>query len=147
MEQTEPKDLFDTGISDSGKLYIRKFAAIARIAIFAGILITLIHIAQVTIHETIVNRGIYSRDPILLLEHNVLPYYTALHAILLFLQLYYYWKLSRLLTLAGRSGNEQPLNDSFAALYHFAVYGMIIFILALVFSLLDFYLTVRLHLN
>jgi hypothetical protein len=38
MEQTEGKNLFDIGINDSSRIYIRKFAGIARIIILSLLL-------------------------------------------------------------------------------------------------------------
>jgi hypothetical protein len=146
MDITVQKDLFGISISDSGKLYIRKFATVVRIVIFLGIILSVIHIAQVIIYAIKVNPAIYRHDSFLLFEHNIMPYYTAIYSILFFLQLYYYWKISNVLTRVINEGNDNLLNESFAALYHFAIYGMIIFILVLIFNLFDFYLTIRIHL-
>jgi hypothetical protein len=66
MDQPAQQDLFEVKLSPSGKLYIRKFEAAARILIIIGSVIALIFIAETIIRAVKINPEIYAGNRLLL---------------------------------------------------------------------------------
>src|ERR1700751_6408031 len=100
MEQTGEKGLFEMKVSDSGKIFIRKFVSLVRPIILLSILISLLTLAGVLIHAIKIDPRIYGNQSLLLFEHNIMPYYMTIYTMVLFANLYYYWKTAGLLTKA-----------------------------------------------
>ena len=147
MDQPAQQDLFEVKLSPSGKLYIRKFEAAARILIIIGSVIALIFIAETIIRAVKIDPEIYAGNRLLLFHHRILPVYTAVYVVLLFLQLYYYWKVSSSLSKGIDYMDEATFNGSFTSLYRNAVFGIITLSLALVMNLFDLYLVIKYYIS
>lgn len=147
MEQTEGKDLFDIKLTTSGKTYIRKFAGVVRVAIFIGIIISLIYLTWAVIRTSRITSIVFEGDKLLRFQYKILPVYTAVHSILFFFQIYYYWKVSRYLSKGIGYNDEVTFNRSFMALYRNAVFGIITLILSLTMALFELYFEIKYYVN
>jgi len=147
MDQSPQQNLFDVKLNDPGKLYIRKFAVAARILILIGVLISLIFITGTIIRTVKVDPSIFANNKPLRLQHRIFPFYTVVYSILVFLQLYFYWKVSRCLSRGVNYNNELMFNESFAALYRNALFGIATLFLALLMNAFDLYLAAKYYLN
>lgn len=95
MEPTIKTDLFELKINSSGKIYIRKFVTIARIGILVSILLSIILIATTAVSSIIFKPSKYSGFKYLLLQRELLPYYTLVLCVILYLHIYFYWQLTK----------------------------------------------------
>jgi len=147
MEQTEGQGLFDSKLNESGKMYIRKFAAATRIVLFLGILLSLGHLTGSIIRLAKYDLSRFSNDKILQLEYRIMPFYWPVHVVLALMQLYYYWKLGKNLRKGADYNDETAFNEAFSALYRNAVLAIILFVMTLVVNYLDLYNVIKLDLH
>jgi hypothetical protein len=123
-EQLNQDDLFDIKVNTSGKLYLRKFAALARIIILISILISLLNITS-TIFRHISLRGYdLSNYPTARLEYKFLPYYAALYCILFFPQMYFYWQATKYFRKGMEIKDEATFNKAFRSLFLYSLFGV-----------------------
>lgn len=147
MYEAEPKDLFETRLNSTGKLYIRKFATLVRYIILLSIIISSLNIIAATVEAIKIDIGIYAGNKLLLLRHKISPFYTAVYFILFAFQIYYYWMVTRYLSRGIKYNDETEFNQSFQALYHHAFFGALTLGLALLMNIFDFYLFTKFYLN
>jgi len=131
MEQPEQNDLFEIRLTPWGKYYIRRFAAIARMIILAGILISFIHIASTVIGYIIFKPSQYAGYKYLLLENRLMPYYMALYCMLFYPQMYFYWQATKYLKRSLDFNDEDAFNKSFRSLFRSSVFGIASVLLSL----------------
>jgi len=143
--QTEHNELFGVTVSDSSRIYIRKFAGIVKLIIVFVLITHVLRLTQVIIHAVKIDPSIYSNDKALLFEHNLMPFYTAISFALVCITMYIYWQLSRHLAKGINDDDVPTFNRSFQLLYRYAVYGLIGSVFSLLFHFLDFYITLERH--
>jgi len=147
MEQTGQKDLFEIKLNESGRIFILKFAFLARIIIVLGIIISLIHIASTVIRYIIFDPSVYSSYPYLLLENSFLPYYTVFYCILFYTQMYFYWQLTKYLRKGLKYKDEQMFNRAFRSLFRFSAFGVASMILSLLSYGFELFVFIKYYLN
>lgn len=147
MEQTGKQDLFEIKLNDSGKLYIRKFAVIARIAIVIGIIISFIHIATTVMWYTNYAPLVDNRDSYFLLEYRFLPYYIVFYCLLFYPQMYLYWQVTKYLRNGLKDINEQTFNKAFRSLFKFSVFGVASLLLSSLFYGFELFVFIKRYLN
>ncbi|HEY6506241.1 MAG TPA: hypothetical protein VIZ28_19830 [Chitinophagaceae bacterium] len=130
MEQTEGKDLFEIKLNDPGKMYIRKFAVLARVMILVGLFISLIHITSTVLRYTSFDPELYANYKYYLLEHKFLPYYTVIYCLLFYPQMYTYWQVTKCLRKGLNYNDEAVFNKAFQALFRYSVFGVILMALS-----------------
>jgi len=143
MEQTE-QGLFGSKLNETGKNYIRKFAAATRILLLIGVLVCLVFLTENIIRLIHYDPHLFSNDKILQFEYRIFPFYAVIYTVLALLQLYYYWKVGRDLKKGGDFNDEVTFNAAFSALYRNAVFSIITFSMSLLINLLDLYVVVKL---
>ena len=145
MVQTETHDLFEIKLSASGKTYLRKFAFFTRLMILIGIVISLIHIASTLARHFTIDVSVYDNYEYLLIEHKLLPYYTAFYCLLFYPQMYLYWQVARYLKKGLNYNDEETFNKAFHALLRYSVFGVASLLLSLIsygfelFTLIKYY--------
>ena len=122
MEQTEDQHLFDIKLTASGKNYLRKFAVNTRMIIVCALVVVLVNVTVVTIVLLRVEPPLNDND--LVLQHKLLPYYTALYCILNFPLLYLYWQVTTFLRKGINHNDEETLNKAFASWYRYSLIGV-----------------------
>jgi len=125
MDADNTPDLFEIKLSQEGIRYIRKFANAAKFLILIGALISLLMIAVTAIRLKTDNLDDPTLDFWQEFYIRSFPYINLVHSILFILQLFYYWKLRRLIAEGMNNKNEIAFNHSFKALYLNAVWGLI----------------------
>lgn len=124
MDQTTQDHLFDVKVNASGKLYLRKFAGIARAIILVGLFISLIHLSSTVLRHLTYKSYDLSGNRELWLEYQLLPYYTAIYCILFYPQMYFYWQTTKYLRKGLECNDEETFNKAFRSLYRYAVFGI-----------------------
>ena len=130
MDQTGQNDLFEIRVTPSGKYYIRRFAIIARIIIIISILISFIHIATAVVALIIFKPSQYASYKYLLLGTRLLPYYTVVFCIVLYLQMYSYWQVTKYLRKGLELNDEDRFNKAFESLYKYSLFGIVLALLS-----------------
>jgi hypothetical protein len=123
-DQPAQQDLFEIKLTASGKIYIRKFAIIARIIILVGIIISFIHIASTVMWQINLEKYDLGKNSDLWLEYKVLPYYTLVYCILFYSQMYFYWQATKFLRKGLQYNDEKTFNKAFRSLFRYVVFGV-----------------------
>ena len=131
MGDTIQNDLFEIKVTASGKYYIQKFATVARAIIFVSILISLIHIASTVVGVMIFQPSRYAGYKYILLQAKLSPYYTVAFCIVLYLQLYSYWQVTRYLRIGLELNEEEKFNKAFKLLFRYSAFGLASVLLSL----------------
>jgi hypothetical protein len=147
MEQTEGQGLFDSKLNETGKMYIRKFAAATRWLLLLGILLAIVHVTISIIRLAYYDVSRFSGDKVWQFEYRILPFYSLTYTTLALLQLYYYWKVGKELKKGADYNDETALNNAFMALYRNAVYAVILFVMAFLMNLLDLYGIIKIYIR
>jgi len=131
MSNAIQDDLFEIKITGSGKYYIYKFASIAKLVILVSVLISLIHVATTVVGLLIFKPDRYAGYKYLLMERRLLPYYTVIFCIVLYLQLYFYWQVTRHLRVGVALNDEEKFNKAFQLLFRYSAFGLVSVLLSL----------------
>jgi hypothetical protein len=145
--QTTDDDLFDIKLSHTGKYYIRKFIIVARVVSIAGIVFSVLNLISTAIQTSNANLSNFKDFKFLLLQMQILPFYTGVQCLLVLIQLWYYWKLTKWLKKSLDYNDERIFNEAFRVLYRYSIPGMVFCILALLMAVLDLMSVIQLYLR
>ena len=143
MEPTEQRELFDIKLTASGKLYIRKFAVLARTIILLGLVISFIHIATTVISYIKFDPSLYAKYKLLVLENKLLPYYTLVYCLLFYPQMYFYWQVTKCLKKGLNYNDEETFNRGFHALFRYSILGVASMALSSLFYGFELYYSIK----
>jgi len=119
------EDLFDVKINSSGKYYFRKYAVVVRAIILAGILLSIIHIASSVLWLLVIRRDYPpEKGTDLWFEYKILPFYVLFYCILLYPQLFFYWRATKFIRLGLKNHDEDAFNNAFRNLFRYAVMAL-----------------------
>ena len=137
MSDESQHDIFEPRLNERGIRYIMKFASIVKIVILTGFISSLLFfiISSGRIFNDTTDYSIL--DPWQTAFYRSYPYFTIFLNILFLFQLYYYWKIKQNLEEAIYEKNETTFNESFEALFKYAVWGLILGIASLVIAMID----------
>jgi len=125
MDPDNTPDLFEIKLSQEGIRYITKFANVAKFLVLIGALISLLMLVVAAVRLKTDDLNGSSLDFWQEVYFRSFPYINLVHSILFILQLFYYWKLKKLITDGVNNKNEIAFNHSFKALFLNAVWGLI----------------------
>ena len=138
MSSDDASDLFEIKLSEEGTRYIRKLLPLAKSILILGILISAVSIAN-GIYFMMNNKLDFSGLSYWQnLYFKIFPFYQCLHSVLFLMQIYFYWKVRQYLMAGIKYKNEISFNRSFFFFYKNAVWTIITFVTAFIFSVLDF---------
>jgi|SRR5688572_8380834 len=146
MEQARQQELFEIKINESGKIFILKFAALARIIIVIGIIISFIHIASSAIWYITFDPTISNIDPYRLLN-RFLPYYITFYCLFFYPQIYFYWQVTKYFRKGLKYNDEQTFNKAFRSLVRFSAFGIASMILSSLFYGFELFIFIKYYLN
>jgi hypothetical protein len=119
-------DLFEIRLNENGIRYIRKFVILTRFIVLAGIISSMI-IFVVSFGRIFFDVFDYSiLDAWQTLYFRLTPFFAFLLTVFYLFQLFYYWRIKRLLEDAIESKNEILFNASFLALLKNAGWGLVL---------------------
>lgn len=142
MEQTEEQALFDSKLNESGKKYIRKFAAATRILLLIGVLFSLV-VLTADIVRMFRFESVAFPDKLVRFYYKTYPFYSIVYVVVFLSQLLLYWRAGKYLLKGADVNDETAFNESFAILYRNAVVGIVGFAISLLVSVFDLYIFLK----
>lgn len=142
MEQTEEQTLFDSKLNETGKKYIRKFAAATRTLLLFGILLSLVFLATNIARMVKIDTDVFLNKAVGL-YYKIYPFYSLIYIVVFFSQTYLYWRAGKYLLKGVDFTDESAFNESFAILYRNAVLGIVGLAFSLVVYTFDLYLFIK----
>jgi hypothetical protein len=142
-EELIHRDLFDSKLSASGKLFIRKFASLTQTLMVFGIIISALIVIQAIVRFIRFKPEIFNALPLMKLQYTTYPYVAVISSIILLLQVFYYRKAGKLLSESVNDGDEEKFNSSFSYLYRNAVVSIGAFILSILLYSFDLFITLK----
>lgn len=139
MDERPSNDIFEIRLTDEGFFYIRRFVKIVRIAIALSIVSSVAILISSTKNLLSFDPDLYDVSKWIKLQWKLYPYYLYIYVILVFIQVYYFWRFGKTMSKSLEHKNEKSFNESFRYLCINLSFAVLSVFLGLVFDILMLY--------